>query len=140
LPFDFYDAEKTRRRRGGVCVCAPVVQPRRDDEDILIRLGGIVPPEGAAMKCFPLLVLLFLTILPTKQSISQAPTSTQATQTDSKKAASDTTTPTKKPKKAKNTAKADKSGNNANKLPTVPGEEAAYELTHPKSVPQGSSK
>jgi hypothetical protein len=91
------------------------------------------------MKCFPLLVLLFLTILPTKQSFSQTPT-TQPTQTDSKKAASDATTTTKKPKKAKNTAKAARSGNNTNKLPTVPGEEAAYELSRPKSVPQGSSK
>jgi hypothetical protein len=88
------------------------------------------------MRCLPLLVVLLVTIIPTKPSFTQTQTATPATEIDSKKAASSTTTTTKKPKKTKNTAKADKP---VTKLPTAPGEEAAYELSGHKGAPEGSS-
>jgi hypothetical protein len=91
------------------------------------------------MKRFPLLAVLFLMIVPARQSFGQTPTSTPPTQTDSQKAASEAATTTKKPKKEK-TAKAHKpaKAGNSDKFPTVPGEAAAYELSLPKPPPQVS--
>jgi hypothetical protein len=91
------------------------------------------------MKCFPLLVVLFLMIVPAQQGYGQ----TSTTQADSKQAVSDTASTAKKHKKEKPTDKVEKpakADKNNGKLPTIPGEAAAYELSAPRPPAQVSPK
>jgi hypothetical protein len=89
---------------------------------------------GGYMKCLSILVMMFMTVAPTRLSFGQAQTSTPTPQTspNNKKVSSGT----KPPKKAdKNSAKTDKPGG---KMPTTTSQEAAYDLSGHKGAPEGA--
>ena len=85
------------------------------------------------MKCISILVLMFMTFVPTRLSFGQTQTSTQNPQTSTNKKVLSGTKPAKKVDK--NGAKTDKPGG---KMPTTSSQEAAYALSGHKGAPEGS--
>jgi hypothetical protein len=85
------------------------------------------------MKCISILVLMFITVAPTRLSFGQIQTSTPPPQTSPNKKVSSGTKPSKKADK--NGVKTDKPGG---KMPTTPSQEAAYDLSGHKGAPEGA--
>jgi hypothetical protein len=89
--------------------------------------------EGGYMKYLWILVMMFITLAPTRLSFGQIQTSTQTPQTSPNKKVSSGTKPPKKVDK--NSAKTDKPGG---KMPTTTSQEAAYDLSGHKGAPEGA--
>ena len=94
------------------------------------------------MKCLSILIVMFITVVPTRLSFGKTQSSTQTPQTTPNKAVPTAPEQHKKTTHKANgeTGKDTKPGKPSGKAPTTSSQEAAYALSGHKGAPEGSPR